>query len=732
MGVAARSVWAALGCLSIVSLGGLVAAQPPTSASDRPHLAKDVNEAIEFLAKWPRISSGQEFFEGATYVGSKSCGGSGCHDTQIAEWEKTWHAKILRDPTKDIVKGDFSNNSPPVSFTNVRAIAKDQSGTELGQLHNKPVGVQVKTETKDGKYFFVIVDTNDASKNQRYEVVKVVGGKWQQTYHVHPVDKDGKPTGLYFPAPIRWSINPNKTQEPGGWWELGNFQPENWVWSDHSGAVAPRAPAELPIGRFGEPKCMGCHTTGFSFELPDGVSHWQMTEKEHEQGTGPKKKDVGELAIGCERCHGPGSKHVAAATQKRDAGSKLDPAKDEIFIVHGLKDLTLEQQNQVCGQCHARVSNRLPDVLAFPYTLTHKDAAGKIVANTHKGKSGAQVVDRGFVPGDSDLTERGLFWSYFNPNPPNTPGQGQDTFWPDGRGKKSRTQWQDHMSSAHATKAGASCMTCHAFHGDAVSKDPQQESKLRQPPQALCESCHSLSNPTGNMTGSTHQPNKEMYGQGTPAQDKHAAQPDQAVTCVDCHMGAVGQRMTQRMTKSGENGSAAYDVSYHGMSIVLPSPTTLPGEAKSGVLDMRGNCDVCHTDRRTMRNGDPPPKKEQQVLLAYLTMVQASTKSAVAAIQKRIGSNKLNDDNTIRLRLRVQDNLRMVLLDRSLGTHNGAAPKKGAPHATGVIERCLSNANKWTEIACKQAGANCMGAPAFPIKGPLAEPNPPICVAAKN
>jgi hypothetical protein len=54
-------------------------------------LAKDVNEAMRFLGEWTRISSGQEFFEGAHYVGSQACGGSGCHDQQVSEWRKTWH-----------------------------------------------------------------------------------------------------------------------------------------------------------------------------------------------------------------------------------------------------------------------------------------------------------------------------------------------------------------------------------------------------------------------------------------------------------------------------------------------------------------------------------------------------------------------------------------------------------------------------------------------------------------
>ena len=86
MAVNFRSVISFLACTSMLGLGGLVSAQPPAPTADRPHLAKDAKEAMDFLATWARVTSGEEFFKGATYVGSESCKGSGCHDQQLAEW----------------------------------------------------------------------------------------------------------------------------------------------------------------------------------------------------------------------------------------------------------------------------------------------------------------------------------------------------------------------------------------------------------------------------------------------------------------------------------------------------------------------------------------------------------------------------------------------------------------------------------------------------------------------
>src|SRR5262249_27901659 len=122
MAINFRSVAPALACISTVGLAGLVSAQPPAPTTDRPHLAKDAKEAMDFLATWARVTSGEEHFKGATYVGSESCKGSGCHDQQVAEWRTTWHSKILTLPSTPTLPRNFHNAVIP--FQNVRAVAK--------------------------------------------------------------------------------------------------------------------------------------------------------------------------------------------------------------------------------------------------------------------------------------------------------------------------------------------------------------------------------------------------------------------------------------------------------------------------------------------------------------------------------------------------------------------------------------------------------------------------------
>src|SRR5712691_6869330 len=96
-----RSLLPGVACIAMLSLVGLALGQEPapTPTAPRPDLAPDAKTAINFLGSWPRVTSGQDFFKGALYIGSEAC--KGCHDQQIDEWRKTWHSKILTTPSPE-------------------------------------------------------------------------------------------------------------------------------------------------------------------------------------------------------------------------------------------------------------------------------------------------------------------------------------------------------------------------------------------------------------------------------------------------------------------------------------------------------------------------------------------------------------------------------------------------------------------------------------------------------
>src|SRR5262249_15600542 len=142
--------------------------------------------------------------------------------------------------------------------------------------------------------------------------------------------------------------------------------------------AVPRKPVDMfktaivPPIRLTDAGCMGCHTTGSDF-APDANGHWQM-------------RPGAEHGVGCERCHGPGSKHVEAPKAPR-CGRHPGP------IGRGLDDLPSFQRSQMSPRCHAGMSN-LNVLLAFP------------------GQKKGAVHDRGFLPSHAHLPDRVRFWSF--------------------------------------------------------------------------------------------------------------------------------------------------------------------------------------------------------------------------------------------------------------------------------------------------------------------------------
>jgi predicted CXXCH cytochrome family protein len=390
-----------------ISAGGPACAsdtQPPRKAS----------EALALTGKNARVENGKKFFGEGQYAGSESC--KACHESQYQSWTTTWHSKMERWPTADTVVGDFNNRR--MQFRNLRVRGQDGKETMIS-----PAALAFR---KGDKFFFTLIDNDNAANSQTWEIAKVLGGKWDQGYEVR--------LGLdnYLPAPIRWSVEQQD-------WIIVGFNPQDWFLADGTPDGRPFTPAEMPTRRVAEAKCNGCHTTGFTYaKASDGV--W----KAHMKGQG-------EIAIACESCHGPGARHVDEANVAKSSGHRLTAGKTS--IVNPLTDLNAEQATQVCGQCHGRGTHKEATELSFP---------------------------TGFLPGDTDLKSRFRLWSFSGTNNKAE----SDYFWSNDWASRNRQQTQDFSKSGHANKAGMSCITCHAFHG---KTEPAQ---LRSKPEALCVECH--------------------------------------------------------------------------------------------------------------------------------------------------------------------------------------------------------------------------------------------------
>lgn len=91
-------------------------------------------------------------------------------------------------------------------------------------------------------------------------------------------------------------------------------------------------------------ECMSCHNA-----LPEFVL-----------GSENKYKVVPE-GINCERCHGPGSIHVA----QRSAGSKVDTAKYVDYSIVNPAKLSIDRQFDICQRCHLQGNAVLKEGKSF-------------------------------------------------------------------------------------------------------------------------------------------------------------------------------------------------------------------------------------------------------------------------------------------------------------------------------------------------------------------------------
>ena len=368
--------------------------------------------------------------EGATFTGSQAC--QDCHAKEYKEWAASGHANMLRPFSPEIVKGDFSG------------IEISYEGVEVEDANKNKVKInpKVKAETKDGKYFVTLLDADSPANNQSYEVVKVLGSLWEQQYYIKVGDKE-------FPSPIRWVDNDKQ-------WRKAAFAPFWWV-ADETPDGRPKKPEEMPAKQTVDYQCNGCHTTAFNAKKDD---------------QGKYSFSLVEGGIGCEQCHGPGSKHVAA----QGYGSILNPRKMGTW-----------QQEQLCGQCHIRVTSKQDKDFAFPL---------------------------GFKTGQTDLQDKVEFWTY-STKPAN--------FWGNEDAKKNRQQYHDTMRSGHMA-AGVTCSTCHLDHAT-----KHLASSLKLPREQQCIGCHTAQ--------------KAMFEDSVHAKN--------GVVCVDCHMSKMANRAgaTQKTPK---------------------------------------------------------------------------------------------------------------------------------------------------------------------------------------
>ena len=267
------------------------------------------------------------------------------------------------------------------------------------------------------------------------DIAWVYGSKWKQRYFTRRGDD-------YYPLGAQWDVEkrtwrPYKVAANTDWW-VPLFPDDNFG---------------RPTGQL----CDGCHSVNFN----------------------TKTKQVSEWNVGCEKCHGPGSAHVAKPVR----ATIVNPARlDHIAATN------------ICLQCHSE---------------------GQPTRNPVDGKYWAWPV--GFEVGPN--TNLADHWKLEEPH------LGHQNFfhWADGSGHKNRMQGNDFVQSSMYTH-GLGCHSCHDAHGSPNNAD------LIKPASTLCLSCHGPNSPNGPR------------GATVEAHTHHAAT-SRGSECVGCHMPKIAQQI---------------------------------------------------------------------------------------------------------------------------------------------------------------------------------------------
>jgi predicted CXXCH cytochrome family protein len=350
-----------------------------------------------------------------TFVGSDAC--SGCHETQYQAWRESQHAVAMQLATEDTVLGDFSG-----------ARLRHQGVTS--EFFRRDGKFMVRTDGPDGELAdFEIRNTFGVYPLQQY-LVELPGGHVQAlgiAWDARPKDQGGQ----------RWfHLYPNERIDYRDELHWTRRQ-QNWNFM-----------------------CADCHSTDVRKNYDPTASTYATT--------------FSEISVGCEACHGPGSRHVDLAQQaaggpmarsgltvdldeRRAASWTIDPATGN---AKRSRPRTTARELDVCAQCHARRGQFSDDYLPGEPFQDHYRPA---------------------------LLTAGLYY-------------------PDGQQRDEVYKWGSFLSSRMYAQ-GVTCSDCHEPHGG----------RVRAQGNAVCAQCHSAARYDG--------PSHHFHEMGTPG-----------AACTSCHM----------------------------------------------------------------------------------------------------------------------------------------------------------------------------------------------------
>jgi predicted CXXCH cytochrome family protein len=425
----------------------------------------------------------------AAFVGAQAC--AGCHTAQFDAWKGSHHALAMQLATTATVLGDIAD----------------------ARLEHFGV---TTTFYRNGEKFMVRADGPDGALHD-YPIAYTFGVYPLQQYLI------GFPGGRLQALGIAWDSRP---KEQGGqrWFELYPGQqlkpgdPLHWTGRDQTWNY----------------QCADCHSTDLkkNYDLASNTYATSWTD----------------LDVGCEACHGPGSRHVAWAKAHTE-GSAYPSGTDasRMGLTNWLKptDIGHWEMNPETGI--ARRTEKLVSTELETCAACH--SRRKVIANNPT--PGAPYLDA-YLPA---LLESGLY---------RADGQIDGEVYEYGSFLQSRM---------HA--AGVACANCHDPHS----------AKLRAEGNALCAQCHlpekfdvaahhhHRPGSTGGQCVNCHMPTKNyMVIDARRDHSIRVPRPDLSVSlgtpnaCTQCHADRPAQWATETVAgwyPGGPKTNAHYGTALH-------------------------------------------------------------------------------------------------------------------------------------------------------------------------
>jgi predicted CXXCH cytochrome family protein len=331
------------------------------------------------------------------FVGSETC--AGCHQAQATLWRGSQHKQAMDHATDKSVLGDFND----ASFEHY--------------------GVRSRFFRKDGK-FLVETDGPD-SKLATFEIKYTFGVDPLQQYLI------AFPDGRLQALSIAWDSRP-KSQGGQRWFHL---YPDEEIKHDDV----------LHWTRLNQNwnfMCAECHSTG--------------VRKNYDATADRFATSFAEISVGCETCHGQGSRHVAWAHARQSwFGKREDPREDAKM---GLA-VRFDERRDITWRIDPRTGNAARN---FTPALVRKEVETCGLCHARRGE-----FSESWVPGRSlsdTHTVSPLAHGLYHAD-----GQMQDEVYNYGSFKQSKM-----------FAAGVTCGDCHEPHG----------AKLRAPGDGVCLQCH--------------------------------------------------------------------------------------------------------------------------------------------------------------------------------------------------------------------------------------------------